>query len=178
MKPWPKLRFAVSFGLILWTLFVEAHAQGQTQMSLNFRVTITGFEIVGENRVAVRGAGNLTLSGSSLSYDISVPLRRALPAEAHFHGPAVGGENPIFSLVPYQEYDGFIRYVGNKTFDFKWVQDIREGEWYVQLHGPSYDNGVLRGTIVPVVPEPGAVAIVAIGGTLFCLGAFFRRETH
>jgi hypothetical protein len=152
--------------LKVFALLVLGAQFALAQSSLNFRTSITGSELIGENRVAVRGGGNLTLSGNSLSYDISVPLRRYFPFETHFHGPAVNGENPIFSLAPFEDSGGgFIRYTGVLQLDSKWLPDLRSGKWYINLHGNNYENGVLSGFIVPV-PEPSTIAVFLLGGAL------------
>jgi hypothetical protein len=137
------------------------------QGSLQFRTSITGFELLSGNRVQVRGGGNLTLAGNSLNYDISVPLRRYFPSQTHFHGPAVNGENPIFSLVPFEDSGGgFIRYTGILQLDSKWIPDLRAGQWYINLHGENYENGILSGYLMPV-PEPSTVVFLLLGSALF-----------
>lgn len=146
----------------------------------SFRITITGKEIQGGQTFPVSGSGSLQLYGTTIGYSIRVPVAFVRPAEAHFHGPAVGGETPIISLLPYLiPAEGGIMYYGTQALQAKYLPDILAGKWYINLHSPNYENGVLTGSIIPV-PEPSAALIlvmgVVIGGSRVFHPRHFRSQ--
>jgi hypothetical protein len=117
----------------------------------------------------------MQLSGGTMQYHIFVPVS-VLPAETHFHGPRVDAEMPQFSLAPYERQPaGGIVFRGTHVFNQKYVPDIREGKWYVQMHSPQYVNGVMAGFMLPV-PEPGPWVILAAGALLLGLFRNHRRD--
>ena len=146
----------------LFLLIQETAAQGV----LRFTCNITGIDLTPSGPMPIRGSGNLQLVRSSLIYDLSIPLRVDLPVEAHFHGPAVDRNTPIISLVPYTVYAGGIRYTGTLDVPGQFLPDLRAGKWYINLHSPNYDNGVLSDYIHPV-PESNVLAIGMVGVLLF-----------
>ena len=148
---------------LMAALFVLAQASLLAQGTLSFRTTIVGYELSGQSRASVRGEGSLSLAGSTLFYDISVPLRRVHPVEAHFHGPSVGGENAQFSLASFQDNGSFIRYTGALPLEQRWLPDVIEGKWYINLHSPQYENGILSGYVMPI-PEPGLPSLALLCG--------------
>jgi hypothetical protein len=137
-----------------------------------FGVQITGVEFFRGSPSPVSGGGDLQLDeGTTLSYSIYVPVKYVFPREAHFHGPMVGGETPIISLVPYiQDRDG-IRYSGSAQIPAKFHPDLMSGKWYINLHATDYETGVLGGFIVPV-PEPCTSLILGAG---WVMALFWRR---
>lgn len=169
--------------IMLSAILALAGSNALGQGTFRFTTTILGFETRSPGAPQVRGFGNLTLtiassrSDGSLAYDFTVPLSRAFPLEAHFHGPAIAGENPIISLAPYQLESGGIRYAGSLSLDRKWLADLQAGSWYINLHNPAYENAIISGTIAPVVPEPGALALLALGSAMLAYARESSRKS-
>lgn len=157
--------------VIVWLVLAVAGVDVLGQGTIRFAAAITGFETRGEGVPEVRGFGTLELSTTSnrsdgsLAYVLTVPISRNFPVEAHFHGPAIGGENPIISLAAYELVAGGIRYEGEAKLERKWIADFEAGRWYINLHNPEYNNALISGFIV-LVPEPKALAIAAAGAAL------------
>ena len=63
-------------------------------------------------------------------------------------------------------------YIGAVTVTSQQINDLEGGLWYVNFNSSSFPNGEIRGQIIPV-PEPSALALLAVGGTL---AALLRRR--
>jgi hypothetical protein len=148
-----------------------AHAQG----TFRFVCNIEGFELYNGGRIPVKGSGSLTLNRTTVNFDLFIPVSHFLPREAHFHGPAVAGETPQYSLPAYTVLDGAgIRYVGSRDLPGQFVTDLKDGKWYINLHSADYENAVLTGYIVPV-PESAPICLFLLGSVM--LAASTRRNT-
>lgn len=169
-------------GLLLLVLAaLLGPASVRAQGTIHFTTTLAGFESR-NSTVPVRGSGTVSLSrpnprsDGTVSYDFTVPINRNVPVEANLHGPAIAGENPIVSLAPFLPVTGGIRYVGSTTLQRKWLEDFEAGRWYINLHNPNYENAIISGFIVPVVPEPGAAALLLLGGAGLGYARFSSRK--
>jgi len=132
------------------------------QGTINFNCSIRGVETVGPGIYPFAGSGILRLERGVLQYTILIPSLRHYPAEAHFHADAT---SMIISLVPYVYVPPTAAWPGGITYEgalnvSQSLQELLNGNWYIQLHSPTYENGVARGYIVPV-PEPRVPVLMA-----------------
>jgi len=140
------------------------------QGTINFNCSIRGLETVGAGTVPFAGSGILRLERGVLQYTIQIPNLRNYPAQAHFHADAT---SMIISLAPYVYVPPTVNWPGGITYEgamnvSQSLQELLDGNWYVQLHSPTYENGVARGYIVPV-PEPRVSVLIA--SALLCAAA-------
>jgi hypothetical protein len=85
-----------------------------------------------------------TLSGNIFSYEIHYTGISNLSA-IHFHGPAGVGENalPVVGLTA-----GSSPIIGSANLTDGQVSDLLAGNWYLNLHSPSFPAGEVRGQVV------------------------------
>lgn len=85
-----------------------------------------------------------SLSGNTLSYEIHYTGISSLSA-IHFHGPAGVGANagPVIGLTA-----GSSPITGSANLTAGQVSDLLAGNWYLNLHSPSFGGGEIRGQVV------------------------------
>lgn len=166
----PGLRSVILATVLIFSPWLQA------QGTLRFVCNIQGFELFNGGRTPVKGSGSLTLNRTTVSFDLFIPVSHILPREAHFHGPAIDGDTPQFSLPAYMQLNGGggIRYVGSRDLPSKFVNDFKEGKWYINLHSVDYENAVLTGYILPV-PESAPLNVFIVGALVL---AAARGRAH
>lgn len=86
---------------------------------------------------------------------------------ATFSGPS-GTVRGTFELVP--------RGTGGSYTVEQQIADLNNGRWYINIHSlPNFGGGEIRGQLTPV-PEPGAMALGALGMGLGLM--LWRRRSH
>jgi hypothetical protein len=113
------------------------------------------------------GAGTLTLSGTSLTFNniLYTGLSSGVTA-AHIHGPGAPGVNVgvLYFLTPTftptgstsGSINGTLNLIANPVPNYSVSQqlaDLNAGLWYINLHEANFPGCEIRGQIQPV-PEP------------------------
>lgn len=125
------------------------------------------------------GSGTLTLDMTTmlLTWDIMYQgLTGPIVAPgAHLHGPAGPGSTAgvqVF-LAPAGDLPlpASGQLTGSATISMMQANDLIAGLWYANIHTALNQPGEIRGQ-VNLVPEPGTIGMIAMGGA--ALGAFLR----
>jgi hypothetical protein len=103
------------------------------------------------------GAGILTLSGVTLTLDISFSGLSSAVQLAHIHGPAVPGQDAsiLYDLGPFTTLGGTSGTIrGTVTLSagvgipiVTQLQQLNDGLWYVNIHTSNFGGGEIRGQI-------------------------------
>lgn len=137
----------------------------------NYTVSLDGAQDGGGARQG-SGSGTLSLSGVSLSLNITYSGLSAPATADHIHGPAVPGVNagvlyPLTSITTLGTsgtINGTVTLVDG-TGGFTLAQQrsqLDSGLWYINIHNSVFPGGEIRGQILPV-PEPSASALLGLG---------------
>ena len=101
---------------------------------------------------AVSGSGMGTMEGrldpatSILKWTITYSGLTGVATAAHFHGPAVAGEN----APPVVPVDGNLvsPITGVTTLTAAQMADLKAGKWYFNIHTTANPNGEIRGQVM------------------------------
>jgi len=133
-------------------------------------IHVYNFDLEGLQEVppnASPGSGSATVTLDDVTGDVSVTgVFQDLVGSAtasHIHGLAAPGVNTgvLIGLTVVGTTSGTIS--GGGTLSPANVQGMLDGLTYVNLHSSVFPGGELRGQ---VVPEPGALALLAVGALL------------
>lgn len=115
------------------------------------------------------GVGTVTLVDQSpdpddwlMSWEITYTEDQLLGdySASHFHGPADYGQAAGVRVnIPNSPGNGSL--IGDAVISDAFAAELMAGLWYVNIHSDVYPGGEIRGQ---VVPEPGAIALLGIGG--------------
>ena len=155
-------------------LFVGWSCAANAQSTLEFTTYLHGLNVVppstGHGFESADGTGTFTLTGNTLTYDITTDL--ILGWRGKFYGPAVPGVNgpELYDLsIPRHEapdpnpggHDGLSWFRGSILITDEQIPELTAGLWYVQISEPLRPSMAIRGQIV-LVPEPSALWLTVI----------------
>ena len=120
---------------------------------------IDGMQQVPSNQSPGTGIGDVTLrQDGMLDFNISFQGLLGNEIAAHFHGPAMFGQNgPVVFGLPL----GSPKIGSVGPLDAQQQSDLLAGLWYVNIHSSQFPGGEIRGQ---VVPAPGALALLGLAG--------------
>lgn len=144
-------------GLILAAAtLATAHAQ-------TFTASLTGSaERPTANNSAATGLASLTLDGNLLTYSVS--YSGMVATASHLHGPA-GADATAGVMVPFTLSSSSANtglFSGTATITDTQKSSLLAGNTYVNVHSSTFPGGEIRGQVV-AVPEPGTLALLAVG---------------
>jgi hypothetical protein len=101
---------------------------------------------------SVNGSGMGTMEArldpatSILKWSVSYSGLTGAATSAHFHGPAIAGEN----APPIVPVDGNLAspIVGVTTLTATQMADVKSGKWYFNIHTAANPNGEIRGQLM------------------------------
>lgn len=96
------------------------------------------------------GTGQIRYDSATrtLTWDISYKGLSSRATAAHFHGPARPGEKAGVQ-VPLDPSPDTGRIKGQAQLTPEQAEQLRAGQWYVNVHSERYPDGEIRGQIEP-----------------------------
>ena len=160
-------------GLTLATLVFSAGSASATIIPLS--ATMDGAQANAGAGTGSPGIGSavITLDTDTnlLTWSITFAGLLGTPTLMHFHGPALPNQNAGVQVGTGVAGPPVI---GNAIIDDLQEADLLAGLWYLNLHTTVYGGGEIRGQVVPAVPEPTTLMLLAGG-----LGAIaIARRTY
>lgn len=92
------------------------------------------------------GEGTFTLSGDDLSYRIEIDDLEGSITGAHFHRGRMGVDGPILESIDFDDDDDVVTGVWRNMTDSA-IEDLEDGDLYVNVHTTRYPDGEIRGQI-------------------------------
>lgn len=115
---------------------------------VKYKVDLTSAEEVPPTESTATGMAEISYDTDSklLTWSISYEGLSGEATAAHFHGPAMVGENakpvvPIAAPLPSP-------IAGDATLTDAQVADLDAGKWYLNIHSAKYPDGEIRGQVV------------------------------
>lgn len=115
---------------------------------VKYKVDLTSAEEVPSTEAAATGMADVTYDTDSkmLTWSITYEGLSGEATAAHFHGPAMVGENakPVVPIVAPLASP----IAGDATLTDAQVADLEAGKWYLNVHTAKYPDGEIRGQVV------------------------------
>lgn len=120
---------------------------GNTSGSAAMGARLSGAEEVPANNSAGRGMAEMALNRQTnlLTWTVTYSGLTGPVTAAHFHGPAMAGQNAVV-VVP---LSGSLAspISGSATLTAAQVAELSAGKWYLNLHTAAHPGGELRGQV-------------------------------
>ncbi len=118
-----------------------------------FVANLSGWEEVPVVTTTATGRASVILNAAKTAIRYNLRHSVAAASAAHFHGPALGGENAgvAFAIAPLAAESS-----GTATVTSAQVIDLEAGKLYVNVHSPTFLSGEIRGQVL----RPGELLFV------------------
>ena len=118
---------------------------GSAMMGSGMTVPLSGQNEVPPNASAGSGTAKVDLDGNVVKWTVTYSGTTGPVTAAHFHGPAMAGSNAGV-VVP---FTGPLAspITGSATLTAAQVEQLKAGQWYVNLHTAANPGGELRGQV-------------------------------
>ncbi len=146
-------------------LVMPVAAMGQIH---TYHFTLDGLQEVPPNASPATGAAKVILDMNILqvSWDVTFTGLLGTFTAAHFHHAPPGVNGPVFINMPLTA-PGHL--MGTSPISAAMAAEMIAGNTYINIHSTVFPGGEIRGQ---VVPAPGVVSLLALGG----LAASRRRR--
>ena len=117
-----------------------------------FSATLTGAEEVPPTASAGSGVGLVTVDADGRALTASVVTTGVVDADAHIHLAIPGIAGPI--VFPLTKAPGTTVWTTRAPLMEPQFAALRDGNYYFNVHSPSFPNGEIRGQIAWAMPTP------------------------
>jgi hypothetical protein len=128
-------------GLAIAAILVSAPVFAET---LSFKADLKGATEVPPADSPATGSAVVVVDTATkkLSWTVSYSGLTGEATAAHFHGPAVAGEN----AGPVVDISGAIE-SGSADLTDQQLADLQTGKWYLNVHSAKFPDGEIRGKV-------------------------------
>lgn len=128
-------------GLAIAAILVSAPVFAET---LSFKADLKGATEVPPADSPATGSAVVVVDTATkkLSWTVSYSGLTGEATAAHFHGPAVAGEN----AGPVVDISGAIE-SGSADLTDQQLADLQTGKWYLNVHSAKFPDGEIRGQV-------------------------------
>ena len=112
-----------------------------------FHAQMNGAQEVPPNDSKGTGTATVTLSGNTVTYDVSYSGLTGPATAAHIHGPAAPGANAGV-VIPFQNAST-TPIKGTATVTDAQKADMMAGKYYANIHTAAHGGGEIRGQLMP-----------------------------
>ena len=138
---------AIGATLLSALAFSAVVAQAAPQHAMHFVAALSGASEVPAVTSEGKGSVQATLNSkrTSLSWKVTYSGLSGPVTGAHFHGPAMAGENAGVAIP----LSGALKspITGNTKVTAAQAAELLAGKWYVNLHTAANPNGEIRGQV-------------------------------
>ena len=133
---------------VVIALAISCVALGAYAKKIELKATLLSSTEVPQNDSKGHGILRATLNTTTdeLTYHITFEDLTGPAAAAHFHGPAMAGENAGVQ-IPIKESPIVSPIKGTATLNADQVKDLLAGKWYFNVHTKEHPGGEIRGQI-------------------------------
>lgn len=121
-----------------------------------FSATLTGSEEVPPTATAGSGVGLVTVDPDGATLTASVVASGMADADAHIHVGVPGAAGPV--VFPLTKAPGTTVWTTRAPLSDAQFASLRAGNYYFNVHSPTFPNGEIRGQIVWAMPTPEQLA--------------------
>ena len=125
-------------------------------LPLAFSATLSGMEETPPNASAAIGAGLLTIDPDRRTLTASIVASGLADSDAHIHAAPPGLSGPI--VFPLAKATGTTVWSTRTALSEVQLAALKAGNFYFNVHSPSFPNGEIRGQIVWTMPTPDQLA--------------------
>ena len=159
---------------VLGTLAIAGGAQAAT-------ITVFNALMDGQQANAGNGTGSLATGAATMTLDhdtlefswfVAWQDLEAPVTVAHFHGPAMPGQNAGVQIGIDAASNPSS---GSAILTLGQVDDLLAGLWYINIHSEMFPAGEIRGQVLAVQPIPLPAAAWLFGSGLLALVGVRRR---
>ena len=154
--------------LVLATLAMAGAAQAAT-------ITVFNALMDGQQANAGNGTGSLATGAATMTLDhdtmefswfVAWQDLEAPVTVAHFHGPAIPGQNAGVEVGIDATSNPS---TGSAFLTVDQIDDLLAGLWYINIHSQMFPGGEIRGQVLAVQPIPLPPAVWLLGSALIML---------
>lgn len=130
---------------VLLVGFIAGCGGGGDEVRLSFTASLSGDEEVPPSGSQARGIGIIIFDPSDRSFRASVVTSGMSDADAHIHEGPPGTSGPI--VIPLTRDPGSVVWTARGTLTAEQEQALRAGNYYFNVHSPTFPEGEIRGQI-------------------------------
>lgn len=132
-------------------LLASCGGNNDTQVFLAFSATLDGTQETPPNSSPGAGTGIVIVHPSDNTFTASVITSGIAETDAHIHEGAPGISGPI--VFPLTKESGTVIWRVNGTLSTAQLATLKAGNYYFNVHSPTFPNGEIRGQILQQFPS-------------------------